>query len=148
MSWQGGGTVPASLDEVSPGVYRSDKPVPVTGRWKSVVTLARGDQLMAAPVYLPADPAIGAPEIPALPERSTAFVRNTTLLLREQHGGAGWVAWAAYSALAGLVALWVALMAFIARRVSEEEASTELAPPPAPAPAANPTPPPRVMAWG
>ncbi|HEX8770828.1 MAG TPA: hypothetical protein VF711_08680, partial [Acidimicrobiales bacterium] len=119
-SWQGGGTVPAALDEVSPGVYRSSRPVPVSGSWKTVVSLARGDELMAAPVYLPADPEIGAPEIPALPERTTPFVRNTTLLLREQHGGPAWPAMAAYAGLASLVVLWVGLMAFIARRVSEE----------------------------
>jgi hypothetical protein len=119
-SWQGGGTVPASLDEVGPGVYRSSRPVPITGSWKTVVSLARGDELMAAPVYLPADPEIGAPEIPALPERTTPFVRNTTLLLREQHGGPAWPALAAYAGLAILVVVWVGLMAFIARRVSEE----------------------------
>ncbi|HUQ62749.1 MAG TPA: hypothetical protein VM121_03220 [Acidimicrobiales bacterium] len=136
-SWQGGGTVPAALDEVSPGVYRSSRPVPVSGSWKTVVSLARGDQLMAAPVYLPADPEIGAPEIPALPERTTPFVRNTTLLLREQHDGPAWPALAAYAGLATLVALWVGLMAFIARRVSEatkEEGTPAGAPTGAPAP--------------
>ncbi|MDQ6910412.1 MAG: hypothetical protein M3Z84_06470, partial [Actinomycetota bacterium] len=132
-SWQGGGTVPAALDQVSPGVYRSSRPVPITGSWKTVVSLARGDQLMAAPVYLPADPEIGAPEIPALPERTTPFVRNTSLLLREQHPGPASPAVAAYSGLALLVVLWVALMAFIARRVSEA-ARLSGAPPSAPAP--------------
>jgi len=91
---------------------------------------------MAAPVYLPADPEIGAPEIPALAERTTPFVRNTTLLLREQHDGPAWPALASYAGLATLVTLWVALMAFIARRVSEatkEEGTTAAAPPVAPA---------------
>lgn len=136
-SWQGGGTVPASLDKVGPGVYRSSRPVPITGSWKTVVSLARGDELMAAPVYLPADPEIGAPEIPAVPERTTPFVRNTTLLLREQHGGPAWPALAAYAGLATLVTLWVGLMAFIARRVSEaahDDPAIPPAPPRTPAP--------------
>ncbi|MDQ6928331.1 MAG: hypothetical protein M3159_06670 [Actinomycetota bacterium] len=145
-SWQGGGTVPAALNEVSPGVYRSSRPVPISGSWKTVVSLARGNELMAAPVYLPADPEIGGPAIPALPERTTSFVRNTTLLLREQHGGPVWPALAAYAGLASLVVLWVALMAFIARRVSEasldEGTTTGAARPVAPAP------PPREMVRG
>jgi hypothetical protein len=117
-SWQGGGTVHAALHEVGPGHYRTTNAVPVTGSWKSLVTLERGDQVMAAPVYLPADPEIGAPEVPAVPRRDVTFVRNTSLLLREQHKGPSWPAVLAYSGLAFLVAIWVGLMAFIAVRIS------------------------------
>jgi len=115
-SWQGGGRETASLEEVAPGRYRSSKAVPVVGRWKSTVSLLRGSQVMAAPVYMPADPAIGAPALPALAERRTPFVRNTKLLLREAHPGPAGAAVAAWSGLALLVALWVALMAVTARR--------------------------------
>ena len=86
-SWQGGGRVTAFFDEVGPGLYRSEKAVPVTGDWKTVVSLQRGSEVMAAPVYLPADPSIGAEAVPLVPERAGPFVRNTTLLLREQHPG-------------------------------------------------------------
>ena len=120
-AWQGGGTRQADLHRVGPGHYRTDEPIPVTGSWKSMVSLLRGDQVMAAPVYLPADPEIGAPEIPALPVRDVAFVRNTTLLLREQHPGPAWPAVLAYSGLAVLVALFVALIAYTAVRISARE---------------------------
>ena len=79
--------------------------------------LQRGNQVMAAPVYLPADPEIGAPEIPALPERHTAFVRNTKLLLREAHPGPAWPAFAAYGGLAGMALAWVLLFALCASRL-------------------------------
>ena len=125
-SWQGGGTQTALFDEVAPGRYRSREAVPVTGSWKSMVSLQRGDEVMAAPVYLPADPEIGAEEIPLVPERQTAFVRNTELLLREQHDGPATAAIAAYTGLATLVAVWVGIMAAIARKVSTT-------PPPPPA---------------
>jgi len=117
-SWQGGGTVHAALNEVGPGHYRTTTPVPISGSWKSMVTLERGDQVMAAPIYEPADPAIGAPAIPALPQRDVTFVRNTTLLLREQHGGPALPALLAYSGLALLLAAWVALIAFTVTRIS------------------------------
>jgi hypothetical protein len=116
-SWQGGGTRHATLEEIGPGHYRTEEAVPVTGSWKSLVNLLRGDQVMAAPVYLPADPEIGAPEEPALPSRDVTFVRNTKLLLREQHPGPAWPSLLAYSGLAVLLALWVGMIAYTATRV-------------------------------
>ena len=116
-SWQGGGTVHAALEEVAPGRFVADKPVPVTGKWKTSVGLMRDDEVMAAPVYLPADPEIGASEVPALPQRRVAFQHSTEVLMREAHGGPAWPAILAYSGLGTLVALWVVLMTLTARRV-------------------------------
>lgn len=122
-SWQGGSEiVQADLEPAGPGRYLSSRPVPVTGSWKTMVSLQRGDEVMAVPVYLPADPEIGAPAVPALPERTERFVRNTTILLREVRPGPAGAAVAAYSGLAVLAAIWVALIVVGARRV----------PPPAP----------------
>ena len=142
-AWQGGGRVTSILEKVGPGRYRSEKPVPVTGSWKATVGLLRGDQVMAAPVYLPADAEIGAAEIPLMPERRVDFVRNTDLLLREAKDGPAWPAISAYGGLALLVAAWVALFAVTARRVPDASTYTDpyvaappLPPPPPPVPAA------------
>ncbi|MDQ4069738.1 MAG: hypothetical protein M3203_09775 [Actinomycetota bacterium] len=117
-SWQGGSEiVQANLERVGEGQYVASRPVPVTGSWKTMVSLQRGNEVMAVPVYLPADPEIGAPAVPALPERTERFVRNTTILLREVRPGPAGAAVAAYSGLAVLVAIWVALIALGARRV-------------------------------
>lgn len=86
-SWQGGGTRRVVLKETSPGNYTESAPVPVVGKWKSLVILIKGSDNMAAPIYMPIDPAIHAPEIPAVPLRVTTFQHNTTYLLREAHGG-------------------------------------------------------------
>jgi len=115
-SWQGGGAFTTPLDEVAPGVYRSVDPVPVSGSWKTVVSLQRGAEVMAAPVYMPADPEIGASAVPAVAERRVVFQRNTDVLLREATEGPAWPAVLAYSGLAALVALWVALLAVTATR--------------------------------
>ncbi|MFN2556614.1 MAG: hypothetical protein ABR592_07035 [Nitriliruptorales bacterium] len=116
-SWQGGGRVTSALNPLGPGRYVSSEPVPVGGRWKSVVVLNRGDEVMAAPVHLPADPQIGAAAIPALPQREAVFVRNTDLLLREARPGPPLPAAAAYAGWGGSVALWISLMALTAARV-------------------------------
>jgi hypothetical protein len=117
-SWQGGAeTVSADLNMVSAGRYTSSRPMPVTGSWKTMVSLQRGDEVMAVPVYLPADPEIGAPEVPAIPERTERFVRNTTILLREVRGGPAGTAVIAYSGLAVVVATFITLIAITARRV-------------------------------
>lgn len=126
-SWQGGSeTVSADLNQVSMGRYVSARPMPVTGSWKTMVSLQRGSEVMAVPVYLPADPEIGAPEVPALPERTEPFVRNTTILLREVKGGPAGAAIAAYSGLAVVVAIFITLIAITARRLPPVE------PPPGP----------------
>ncbi len=116
-SWQGGGRVTAFFDEVGPGRYRSEKAVPVTGEWKTVVSLQRGSEVMAAPVYLPADASIGAEAVPLVPERSGPFVRNTTLLLREQHSGPTWPAVAVWVGFGTAMTVWIGLMAVTAMRV-------------------------------
>ncbi len=90
-----------------------------------MVSLQRGDEVMAVPVYLPADPEIGAPAVPALPERTERFVRNTTLLMREVRPGPAGAAVAAYSGLAALVSIWVALIVVAARRIPPPPPSSE-----------------------
>jgi hypothetical protein len=125
-SWQGGAaTVQADLVRVGKGRYVASRPVPVTGKWKTMVSLQRGNEVMAVPVYLPADPQIGAPAVPAVPERTERFVRNTTVLLREVRPGPAGAAVAAYSGLALLVAIWVTLIALGARRVPPPSPSSD-----------------------
>lgn len=128
-SWQGGGRVTALLEEVEPGRYVASQPVPIFGNWKTVVALNRGDEVMAAPVYMPEDPEISAVAVPALPERRATFVRNTDLLLREAHDGPPLPAMLAYMGWGTSVAVWVALLALTASR-TEPRRDESWAPPP------------------
>ena len=117
IAWQGGGRVLAELDEVGPGRYVSSRPVPVGGEWKSMVGLQRGDEVMAAPIYLPADPEIGASAVPALAERRVPFSLNTDILLRERTAGPAWPALASYGGVALVLGLWLFLFSRAASRV-------------------------------
>jgi NAD(P)-dependent dehydrogenase (short-subunit alcohol dehydrogenase family) len=110
FAWQGGSLVRSALAPVGPGEWRTTKPVPVGGSWKTMVRLAKGDVLAAAPVAFPADPAIKAAAIPLAAERTVALRRDTVLLMREQHHGATLPATIAYTVLGVFAAAWVTVL--------------------------------------
>ena len=130
MSWQGGSLVVTDLVPRQPGVYESATPVPASHHWKTMVRLVDKDVMVAVPVYLPADPAIGADEIPVVPERTTPFRRDTELLMREAHAGAAWPATVAYSSILGVALVWVVTltMGFVRLASPDRPASTRRAP--------------------
>jgi len=105
-AWQGGGL---ELGEMEPtgeaGVYRSDQPMPIDGLWKTLLRLHRGNEMMAAPVYLPEDEEIGEPEIPA-EGRTIAFSSEREFLLRETTEGNGWLSPVVHGLLVSVAAAW------------------------------------------
>lgn len=128
VAWQGGGRISSALNETGPGQFVSEKALPVSGRWKTMVGLQRQDEVMAAPVYFPADPEIDAPEVPALPERHEAFARNTTWLLREvKAGGGAFAANAAYTGVTVVILAWIGLWALCAVKLTPGDDEQEWA---------------------
>jgi hypothetical protein len=117
MAWQGGGMVVADMKEQSPGVYASEKPVPIGGRWKTIVRIQKGTAMASVPVYFPNDPAIRKAEIPAV-DRTMPFALEQRYLLREQHGGAAWFAVAVFALLALVAALWIGTFVLAATQIS------------------------------
>jgi hypothetical protein len=93
----------------------SDKAVPVTGHWKTLVRLHRGDQLMAAPVWMPADPSIGAAQIAAV-DRTVPFSHEQKYLLRETRPGPATFAVFAYVLLTLVAVLWGVAFVLAAKR--------------------------------
>ena len=116
-SVQGDGRIRASLREVSPGRYRAERTVPVGAEWKTLVALYRGVEVMAVPIHLPADPEIGAPEVPAVPSRQAAFGTIGDVLLRETHAGPRWTAILVYACLGAVVAVWLGFLRRVIRLV-------------------------------
>lgn len=89
LSWQGRmnndrGLVIDRLAKVGPGHYRSTQPVPVWGDWKTLLRVQDGRTMTAVPIWEPADAAIPAPEVPALPSSTRPFVLEVTILQRER----------------------------------------------------------------
>ena len=103
IAWQGGGLKVVGLHAAEPGTYAADAPLPVGGKWKTMLRLHTGAVMMSAPVFLPADPEIGATEIPA-ESRTIPFAGEQQYLMREVKPGPSTVMVLAY-VIVGLVAL-------------------------------------------
>jgi len=117
-AWQGGGLELADMEPTgAPGQFRSDQAVPVGGLWKTLLRLHRGAEMMAAPVYLPADPEIDEPEIPAV-ARTAAFSSEREFLLRETHAGSGWLSPLVHAGLLLVCALWALAFVVAVRALS------------------------------
>ncbi|MEA2133028.1 MAG: hypothetical protein QOC68_937 [Solirubrobacteraceae bacterium] len=85
-AWQGeeGNSPVEKLEKVSPGVYRTTKPLPVYGNWKTTIRLQKGTAVQGLPIYFPADKAIPVKGVPAQPSFTRSFKRDKQLLQREQ----------------------------------------------------------------
>lgn len=108
-AWQGKGFHLDHLEQVAPGVWRTTEPAPISGTWKTVVRVHKGDALMGAPVFLPDDPAIPAAEVPARPEMTRAFIEDHKILQREVKGDVSQGLWTVGYAIVGLIALSLVL---------------------------------------
>ena len=107
-AWQGGGLVVDRLERTGPGQYRSTRPVPVDGDWKTLLRVHDGRSLSAVPVFLPADAAIEAEEVPAV-SATRDVVPEITLLQRERDLAAPAWLWATSSLVVLLLSLALVL---------------------------------------
>jgi hypothetical protein len=82
-----------------------------------MLRLHKGAAMVAIPVWLPADPEIGAREVPAA-DRTMPFLTEQRYLLREQKGGAPWLATAVYILLAGIATAWMGAFVAAARKIA------------------------------
>lgn len=112
LSWQGRmendrGLVIDRLERVGPGHYRSTQPIPVWGDWKTLLRVHGGTTLAAVPIYMPADSAIPAPEVPAQASSTRNFVPETAILQRERNQNSPIWLWNAGSILVLILTLLV-----------------------------------------
>ena len=122
-AWQGGGLVVDRLRRVAKGIYESTQPIPVYGRWKAMLRMENGRSLVAAPIYMPADPAIPAAGIPASATFTRQFVTDKKILQREAVGGSIWLAVPAYLLLLAIVTAWLIALGRGLRRLEDTDPS-------------------------
>ena len=130
MAWQGKlanerGLVVDHLQQVGPGHYRSTRPIPVWGTWKTVLRVQDGRTMAAVPIFLPADPGIGAEETPAL-STTRNFMDEIQVLQRERNLDIpSWLYTAASLVVLVCSLILIALLSWGAGRInSREEFST------------------------
>ena len=110
-AWQGGGLELADMEPTgAPGEWRSEEPVPIDGYWKTLLRLHRGAEMMAVPIYLPADTENDLEAIPAV-DRQQRFESERTYLLRETREGNGWLSPLVHLGLVAVLAAWA--LAFV-----------------------------------
>jgi hypothetical protein len=112
-SWQGKDG-PAHIDRperIGPGIYRITHPIPVDGSWKTTLRLHKGRQLAGLPIFMPADPAIPVPAVPAASHMTRSFELDHHLLQREQKKGVP--AWLTLVAYLGVGGISIALIAVV-----------------------------------
>ena len=124
-SWEGGIVKHTNLVQVSPGHFRSERPVPVGGSWKSAAFLMKGDVFSALAIYMPADLTYKQAEIPAPADRKGSFLAAGKLLMSEAHGGAQWPSVLAYTAFALIVLLWCVLFLLAYGKVGAQHTPLE-----------------------
>ncbi|GAA2777771.1 hypothetical protein [Saccharopolyspora taberi] len=61
--WQGGGLHVDHLRKQPDGSYWTTEPMPLHGNWKTLIRLHDGRAMLAVPIYMPADAALGLPEL-------------------------------------------------------------------------------------
>jgi len=105
-AWQGAERLHVDrLEPLGEGVYRTTKPMPVNGSWKTMVRLHKGAELGAAAVRLPADPAIPAAGVAAADRFERALIADRDVLQRERKKDVpGWL-WGAAGAVVLLLTL-------------------------------------------
>ena len=123
-AWQGGRTrVLDPLEKVGPDVYRTTKPIPVYGSWKSTLRMQQGDALISMPIFLPEDRAIPAKEVPAKASFTRGFLADKKVLQREQKAGVpGFLTLSAYLTVLAIALSLIALIAWSLLRVDRGEA--------------------------
>ncbi|ADB30865.1 hypothetical protein Kfla_1770 [Kribbella flavida DSM 17836] len=85
MAWQGGGFETHPLQKIADGTYRSIDPLPLYGKWKSMIRLHQGQRdLVSAWVYAPEDAAIQKPAIQVSDGQVVEFVSEQLVLRREE----------------------------------------------------------------
>ena len=93
-AWQGDvpdGLRVTPMDHQTDGSWVSEAPVPVTGSWKTLLRLHDGRTLAALPIYMAADPEIGAQELPAVDGPRKLIAENRLLQRERKLDVPGWL---------------------------------------------------------
>jgi hypothetical protein len=86
-TWQGGDLAVDRLQPIGNGTYRTTQPMALHGQGKTMIRMHAGRAMLAAPVYMPADPAIGLPEVPATQQFTRVAQPEWQVLQRETKPG-------------------------------------------------------------
>jgi hypothetical protein len=146
LGWQGsgeggdGGYVQSALRRGADGRWHTERPVPVGDDFKALLRLHSGSGMQAVPIFLPADQALKAKEVPAV-DGSRPFQREKSILQREATTDNVQLERGAYVVLALLAGIWMVALTWGLRRLDpsvDQTRGTERARRPVRAPSPHP----------
>jgi len=129
LAWQGagdggpGGHVQTDMEQGDDGRWHTAEPVPVGGTFKTMLRLHAGSGMQAVPVFLPADDALDAVEVPAQ-DGLRNFQREKAVLQREAITDNVGLERLAYATLLGLAVLWMVSLTWGLRRLDRAHTDT------------------------
>jgi len=130
LSWQGGlandrGLIIDRLDKVGPGHYRSTRPIPVWGSWKTLLRVQDGRMMSGVAIYLPEDRGIGAEGTPAQASFTRDFVPEITILQRERNfNHPSWLFTAASFVVLACTLILIAALTWGGGRINRSDSAT------------------------
>jgi hypothetical protein len=84
LAWQGGNRVSRQLDEIAPGVYRTDGAVPLYGDYKTNLRLQSGRAFVSLPLHLPREPSIPTPGVVRPAHFTATFISDVAAMQTER----------------------------------------------------------------
>jgi hypothetical protein len=138
LAWQGKienqrGLVIDMLQRVGPGQYRSTKPIPAWGSWKTLLRIQDGNTMAGVPIYLAADPGINKPAEGIAVDRINSkeifgarhFQPEITILQRERNPNAPQSLWLIGCLLVlGFTLILIGGLSWGAGRINNSETET------------------------
>jgi hypothetical protein len=122
-------------------VYKTTKPIPLYGDWKTMIRLHKGNAILGLPIYAPADPAIPVAGVAAPRSFVRSFRSDHELLQREARTRVAAITWGAYGTVLACTLALLALLAWGLHRVGVTAGQRRGSPPPPPAaPSSEPEP--------
>lgn len=112
LGWQGGGRYLDRLERQADGTFRSTKPVPISGKWKAFLRIHKGRDILASPIRMGADPAIGFAGFPAQKQGTRPMVFDQDLMQVERKKDAPMALWTPATLL--VLSLVLAMLTFMA----------------------------------
>lgn len=118
MGWQGGGRYLNHLQRQADGSWKTTVPVPVEGRWKTMIRLHQDRNMMAAAIRFPKDPEIEFAGYALEPTVARPMINDHDLLQTERKDDGPTWAWRPASIIVlSLNLLMVVLLGFISYRI-------------------------------
>ncbi|MEV6417612.1 hypothetical protein [Kribbella sp. NPDC051718] len=118
LAWQGGGSMTHAMEKIADGTYRSTEPLPMYGKWKSMIRLHQGARDMVAMwVYAPEDLKIEKPAVQVSNGQTVEFIGEQATLRREERTDVPrWMWNGGYALLAVVGSLEIAGIAWLVGR--------------------------------